>query len=138
MIGDEGDDTLVSSRGRDGLIGDQVVYRGGPPPIERGADTFRFDDLSSGADFGEIDIIKDLDYSDTIDLSRIDADVTAVGDQAFVLVDSFSGTAGEATLRYELFLGMISILDLDNDGDGAYDIRIELVGDHRAFDNFVL
>ncbi|MCD6076323.1 MAG: hypothetical protein K0R89_261, partial [Ramlibacter sp.] len=137
VVGDGGNDTLISSRGRDVLIGDEVIYRGRPFG-ERGADTFRFDDLSSVADFWETDIIKDLDYLDTIDLSRIDADVTAAGDQAFVFVDSFSGAAGEATLRYEPFQGMISILDLDTNGDSVADIRIELVGDHRAFDNFVL
>jgi Ca2+-binding RTX toxin-like protein len=137
VVGDEGDDTLVSSRGRDVLIGDQVVYRGGPPSIERGADTFRFDDLSSGADFSETDTIMDLDSLDTIDLSRIDADVTTAGDQAFVIVDSFSGTAGEGTLTKNYY-GTATTLSLDTDGDRAADIMISLVGDHRAFDNFVL
>ena len=95
--------------------------------------------IGSVADFWETDTIMDLDSLDTIDLSRIDADVTAAGEQAFVFVDSFSGAAGEATLRYDPpRYGTITMLDLDINGDSAADIRIELVGDHRAFDNFVL
>jgi hypothetical protein len=79
----------------------------------------------------------DLDSLDTIDLSRIDADVTAAGDQAFVIVGSFSGTAGEGTLTKE-FYDTSTTLALDTNGDGAADIRISLVGNHREFDNFVL
>jgi Ca2+-binding RTX toxin-like protein len=137
VVGDEGDDTFISSRGRDVLIGDEVIYRGIPSSGERGADTFRFNDIGSVADFWETDTIMDLDSLDTIDLSRIDADVTAAGDQAFVLVDSFSGAAGQATLTKETY-GTATTLSLDTDGDRAADIMISLVGDHRAFDNFVL
>jgi Ca2+-binding RTX toxin-like protein len=133
LIGAQGKDRLYGSGGDDKLSGgrDKDLLYGG-----QGADVFSFDDLDSL--LGANDLIGDLDVvEDTIDLSRIDADVTAAGDQAFVLVDSFSGAAGEATLTYDSAT-RASQLALDTDGDGAADIAIIATGDHRAFDNFVL
>jgi Ca2+-binding RTX toxin-like protein len=125
LFGGGGDDTLIGSLGGEHLDGDI------------GADTFRFrgpDSVVSDV----TDTIVYLESRDTIDLSRIDADVTTAGDQAFVFVDSFSGTAGEATFNYRT-PGDRTILAFDTDGDRAADIRIEIVpGDHRDFDNFVL
>jgi Ca2+-binding RTX toxin-like protein len=116
-------DTLVGGRGADELIGGT------------GSDRFRFDDLDSAP--GASDLIVDLQDTDVIDLSRIDADVSAGGDQAFALVGSFSGTAGEAVITYQA-AGDLSRLSLDTDGDGSADIAISLVGDHRGFDSFLL
>lgn len=123
LTGGGGGDTLIGGRGGDVLTGGQ------------GTDSFRFDDLDSV--LGASDRIADLQDLDRIDLSRIDADVTAAGDQAFVLVGSFSGAAGEATIRYRAD-GDVSLLGLDTDGDGASDIVIIAAGDHRTFDSFVL
>jgi hypothetical protein len=63
--------------------------------------------------------------------------VTAAGDQAFVLVDGFSGAAGEAVLRYQAD-DRVTRLALDTDGDGAADIAIIATGNHSTFENFVL
>lgn len=123
LTGGAGADTLSGGRGLDVLTGGQ------------GADRFRFDDLDSL--LGAADRITDLQALDIINLSRIDADVTAAGDQAFVLVDSFSGAAGEATLRYQAG-GDVTRLILDTDGDGGADIVIIAAGDHRDFGSFVL
>ena len=58
---------------------------------------------------------------DRIDLSRIDASSTMVGDQAFNFVGSarFTGTAGE--LRYAS-----GELQGDVNGDGSADFRIDM------------
>jgi Ca2+-binding RTX toxin-like protein len=123
LIGGGDADTLGGGRGKDVLAGGQ------------GADLFRFDDLDSA--INAQDRITDLETGDTIDLSRIDADVNAAGDQAFVLVDSFSGTAGEALVVYQAGAN-ITRLVLDTDGDGAANIAIIAAGDHRTFDSYVL
>ena len=133
LFGERGKDVLNGSLDNDMLIGgrDADVLNGGG-----GADVFRFDDLDSL--LGARDLIGDLnEVEDTIDLSRIDADVTVAGDQSFVLVDRFSGAAGEATVRYNRDTN-VSRLVLDTDGDGAADIAIIARGDQSGFDNFVL
>jgi Ca2+-binding RTX toxin-like protein len=123
LVGGGGADTLVGGLGPDALTGGQ------------GMDSFRFDDLDSRR--GYADRITDLEAQDTIDLRRIDSDVTAAGDQAFVFVNSFSGAAGEATVTY-LAGGDVTRLALDTDGDGAANIVIIAAGDQRAFEGFVL
>jgi Ca2+-binding RTX toxin-like protein len=123
VIGGGGDDTIVGGNNADMLTGGQ------------GNDTFRFDDLHSI--MGSTDRITDLQALDAIDLSAIDADVNAGGDQAFVFVDSFSGTAGEATITYQANRDLTR-MTFDTDGDGTADIAIVAVGDVSAFDNFVL
>ncbi|MEJ5991243.1 calcium-binding protein [Ramlibacter sp. PS3R-8] len=130
--GSTGNDVLVGGAGADTLSGgrDADFLTGG-----QGVDSFRFDDLDSI--IGTNDLIRDLSSNDSIDLSRIDADVTTAGDQSFVLVGSFSGTAGEANLRY-VAADDVTRLTMDTDGDGAANIAIIAAGDHRTFDSFVL
>jgi Ca2+-binding RTX toxin-like protein len=123
LTGGGGADTLSGGRGADVLSGGS------------GDDRFLFDDLDSVIGAG--DLITDLRNQDIIDLSRIDADATAASDQAFVMVDTFSGSAGEATLRYQA-AGDVTRLILDTDGNGGADIVIIAAGDHRDFGNFVL
>lgn len=123
VIGGGGDDTVIGGRGEDALRGGQ------------GSDLFRFDDLDSV--MGATDRIADLQALDVIDLSRIDADINAGGDQAFVFVAGFSGTAGEATLTYQAG-DNVTRLAFDTNGDGVADIAIVAAGDRSAFDNFVL
>jgi Ca2+-binding RTX toxin-like protein len=123
LSGAYGADTLIGGRGADGLQG------------WLGADVFLFDDLDSTV--GASDVIFDLEARDTIDLSRIDADTTSAANQAFNFVATLSGTAGEATLRYEAG-DRATRLILDTDGDGNADIRIIATGDHSDFSNFVL
>ncbi|MEJ5991244.1 calcium-binding protein [Ramlibacter sp. PS3R-8] len=126
-----GDDVLNGSGGADTLRGGQGadVLTGG-----RGTDSFSFDNLDS---MGRADLITDLQAQDFIDLSRIDADVNAIGDQAFVFVDSFNGAAGEATVTY-LAGRDVTRFDFDTDGDSSADITIVAAGNQNSFDNFVL
>lgn len=90
--GDAGDDSLRGDEGNDRLTGgdgNDWLYGGA------GADQFRFSDL----DLGDTDQIDDFDRSegDRINLSAIDANTVAAGNQAFTFVGmlGFSGTAGE-------------------------------------------
>ena len=70
-----------------------------------------------------------LDFAtgtDKIDLSRIDANAAAGGDQAFTWLGSnaFTGTPGQ--LRVENLNGMGWLLLGDTDGNGTGDLRIIL------------
>jgi Ca2+-binding RTX toxin-like protein len=123
LVGGDGNDTLSGGRGADALTGGL------------GADCYRFDDLDSV--LGSSDRIIGLQAGDSIDLSRIDADVNAAGNQAFVMRGNFTGAAGEATLKY-FAGGDVTRLSLDTDGDSAADIVIIAAGDHRDFASFVL
>ncbi len=119
----EGDDTLYGGGGHDELTG------GG------GQDLFYFGEGHSP--FGNPDLILDLALGDGIYLSGIDADTTQEYDQGFVLVSSFSNTAGELMLDYDSGANRTWFL-MDTDGDGAADDRFAAVGNRTAFVNFEL
>ncbi|WP_374274044.1 M10 family metallopeptidase C-terminal domain-containing protein [Brevundimonas sp.] len=120
LAGNAGDNRIWGAGGQDRLTG------GG------GADTFVY--LSVKESTAALsDRITDLSWNDSIDLSRIDADTTRDGDQAFDLVDVFSGAAGQATLTLQ---GGVTFLNLDIDGDGSSDFLLRLQGDHRDHDNW--
>ena len=74
---------------------------------------------------GQEDTILDLTSRDRIDLSRIDADLTAPGDQAFAFIGTaaFGGAAGE--LRYEA-MGEDLLVSADADGDGVADLAVKV------------
>ena len=119
LQGNAGNDTLIGGTGEDVLIGgsgDDVLI-GGPDEDSltggAGADVFRFlseydikvpdsDDwqeengLLVPDDLDDLDVITDFNRSegDRIDLSAIDADVVAAGNQAFVFGGSQPGTTG--------------------------------------------
>ena len=82
-------------------------------------------------------MIGDLQTVDSIDLAKIDADMTQAGNQAFTMVGAFSGQAGEATFLFDAGANQ-TFLSLDSDGDGAADFRLAVDGDATSFDNFVL
>jgi serralysin len=115
----EGDDRLIGGEGRDLLSGGI------------GADKFVFfsGDLSG-------DRINDLEASDTIDLSRIDANSLLRGNQAFTFVDEFSRTAGEARLTYDSVKDLTR-LALDTDGNGRADMNLYMDGDQTSFGGFI-
>jgi len=94
-----------------------------------GADTFvvRQESIKTSGAI-EIDVVNDLvaAQGDRLDLSAIDADSIATGDQAFHLVSSFTHHTAEMTLK---FAGGVTVLALDVDGDGRADYQMKITGD---------
>lgn len=133
LIGNGGADTLLGARGAD-------VLEGG-----KGADVFLYTNVHQSYESetarparGGIDTIVDMQMHDLVDVSAIDADKHADGDQAFVWVASFDGHKGEATLSYDAKTGQTT-LALDVNGDMTADMTIRIDGDHTAhLDGFVL
>ena len=142
VYGGVGVDKLAGNVGNDSLFGgldnDRLTGGAGRDTLrgDAGADFFIFvaltDSLSTGSDR-----IVDLTDFDTIDLRRIDADSTQGGDQAFVLVNHFSGEAGELFLRYQASSDR-TILRADVDGDRTADLTVTISGDHADFTGFAL
>lgn len=137
LTGNAAANTLIGGNGNDSLNG-----RGGDDRLEggfgtdilaggAGADSFVFAALET-----EQDLITDLEDIDTIDLSGIDADLNAPGDQAFTLVGAFSGAAGQAVLTYDP-VKQVTLLQLDVDGRGSADMTIAMKGNHASFTRFV-
>ena len=128
LVGRAGEDTLDGGRNADVLIGGpgRDIKTGGG-----GADLFT---LVSVSDSGAMPILRDVitDFqqgADRIDLTRVDAQSGAVGDQAFAFIDraSFSGNAGELRFSFNRDRG-ITLVQADVDGDSQADIQIELTG----------
>ena len=129
-------DDLVSGRGGDDILtsddwvepsGDDVFVGGlGADDITTadGDDVIRIDRLVESQP-GTEDRVTDFSSRDTLDLSRIDADQTRPGDQAFTLIGDapFSYTAGE--LHYQR-LGRGLLVSADADGDGRSDMQVIL------------
>ena len=120
LFGDGGNDTLAGGLGVDTLTGGT------------GSDMFVFAtsaDSSSGANGA--DTITDFSKAqgDRIDLSAIDANTNAGGNQGFAFVGqaAFTGTAGE--LRFTYDGGGDTLVQMDVDGDGASDMTIRLTGE---------
>jgi Peptidase M10 serralysin C terminal/RTX calcium-binding nonapeptide repeat (4 copies) len=129
----DGDDTIYSGLGADTLWGDA------------GRDTFVFTDYRdsgmttvplSGGGFNTInhgtDTIMDFWTGvDKIDLSQIDADAAQSGNQAFHIVDQFTGHAGELRVFLGTSLDTVDPVDEgwfmlqgDVDGDGNPDLQL--------------
>ena len=113
-------DTLVGGGGGDMLTGGA------------GADRFKFTATSDSAP-GAADVITDFSgkraaaQGDKIDLSAIDANSNTAANDAFSLVNKFSGQAGQAYSSYDKQSGTTSIY-LDVDGDRSPDMVILLLG----------
>jgi Ca2+-binding RTX toxin-like protein len=137
-----GDDVLSAGEGQDSLNGgggnDTITGGKGGDLLtgEAGSDLFVFLDLTDSRETG-IDVITDLRNPDVIDVSAIDADAFAGGNQAFTMVEAFSSTAGEATFTYDSLLDQ-TFLRLDTNADGIADFELAGAGDLRGYDNFVL
>ena len=108
LIGGAGTDLIVGGGGQDELTGGA------------GADIFRFDVVSDSD--GNGDIIHDFEVGiDRIDLSRIDADELAEGNQAFHWIGNgaFSGEAAGELRAYQVEGGWF--VEGDTNGDGEAD-----------------
>lgn len=124
-------DILIGSAHRnviDGSAGNDVIVGGGLGDVltgGSGADVFRYLAVADSASSGARDLITEFSSAegDLIDLSAIDADPSADGDQTFALVESFSGTFAEVTL---VTSGSDLKIMTDVDGDARADMVIVL------------
>jgi serralysin len=110
LKGGAGNDILFGGAGKDVLIGGT------------GADTFVFKQTNDSTP-GQADRIIDFSHAqgDHIDLSSIDANTHAAGDQAFTYIGraAFTDVAGQ--LHYANHM-----LEGDTNGDGKADIQIHV------------
>lgn len=133
LVGGTGDDDLVGGSGADYLLGGAGFdfLSGGS-----GADVFDFDFASESAVGSRRDVISDFRASenDVIDLSSIDANVRASGNQSFSFIggSAFSGKAGELQFKGGIISG-------DTNGDGRADFQIKVNGVTKMYaDDFFL
>ena len=125
MNGGGGNDTLIGGAGTDTMTG------------AAGADTFVFTALTDSLN-ATPDLIKDFATGDHIDLSAIDADAGAGGDQAFHLGGG-GGHAGDIVVTYDAGNNR-TVLQLYVDNNASVDATIWLSGNHSgiAAGDFVL
>ncbi len=144
LNGDAGNDYLGGGEGNDILGGGDGndVFVGGPSLDTlaggAGADAFFFTALSDSTSAAP-DKITDFNWADGdyIDLSRIDANTTTAGDQAFSFVNSFTKQAGQATLTYDA-ASNTSTFSADVDGDGVADFVLQINGRQDTSQGWVL
>jgi Ca2+-binding RTX toxin-like protein len=138
MYGGNGNDLLVGSTSEDTIYGEDGndLIIGGPSQDElwggAGNDRFMFTQV------GATDTIRDFQSgTDRIDLSDIDADLSAEGNQAFSFVGTagFSGKAGELRV-YDSGAG--HVVELDVNGDSAADLMINLGSSNAVIGDFLL
>ncbi|MGO1079394.1 calcium-binding protein [Inquilinus sp. CA228] len=112
-----GDDALVGGGGKDTLTGGV------------GADDYRFIALSDSVVGANADVITDFSHAqgDDVDLTGIDANTGAAGNQAFSFIGAnlYSGAAGQ--LRFSIVNGVTTIAG-DVNGDMVSDFHITLTG----------
>lgn len=153
MIGGAGDDTIIGAKGGDTMIGgdgDDTIYVNNPGAAYKivgglgqdtmsgstSADSFFFlDAQDSTAD--RPDLITNLEDQDVIWLRPIDANTHKAGNQAFHLVESFTGHAGELVVAEDR-ARHVTTFSGDVDGDGQADLVIQVSGKHGDFTNFEL
>ncbi len=121
LTGGDGADILIGGDGFDTLVGGQGFdwMQGGA-----GADTFLFSSLLDTA-VAAPDAIADFTRTvDRIDLSAIDANLNAAGDQAFTVVSAFTAVAGQLRIQGVGAPGHPAIVSGDVNGDGVADFAI--------------
>ncbi|HZF95188.1 MAG TPA: matrixin family metalloprotease [Allosphingosinicella sp.] len=112
LRGGAGDDLIYGGAGGDGLSGGD------------GNDTFRYQAITDSLASGDRDSIHDFTLGDLIDLSRIDADAHADGNQAFTFIEgAFTGRPGELRAT-QLGESAIWTVEADVDGNGFADLAI--------------
>lgn len=135
--GGEGNDTMRGGAGNDTLLGqggdDVLIGEGGTDILLGGSgrDTFKFQFTSdSGVGSGNRDIINDFERGlDKIDLSVIDANLGAAGNQAFDFIGGapFSGVAGQVRTAHTTTGNLVVLMDVN--GDKKFDMQIEVQND---------
>jgi Ca2+-binding RTX toxin-like protein len=119
LLGGSGKDQLSGGKGNDDITGGtgRDVMKGGS-----GADTFVFltsSDSSSRAK--KADVVKDFGKGDACDLSAIDANLTSLTDDSFVVVKGKPVEAGQIAISFSKGDTTVAI---NLDGDSAVDMRI--------------
>lgn len=125
LAGGAGDDRLTGGAGADRLtggLGADDLFGG------LGNDRFVYNDAAESTVAGA-DWIRDWNTGDRIDLSAIDADVSAPGDQAFTYIaaSAFSGAPGQLQVTNN---GTNTVVRADLDGNGSADFVVKLNGVH--------
>jgi Ca2+-binding RTX toxin-like protein len=118
ILGNAGDNILTGGAGADTLTGNG------------GADTFVFGLGDSSATLGQRDTIADfVTGTDKLDLTGIDADTTASGQDAFRFLGAaaFDGAAAALRYSYDSARG-VTVLEGDTNGDRTADFAIDLTG----------
>jgi Ca2+-binding RTX toxin-like protein len=117
LQGWNGNDDLAGAAGKDTLTGGA------------GADDYRFTALGDSVVGADADVITDFSHAqgDEIDLTAIDANSGAAGNQAFSFIGSGAFTHHAGELRYAVSGGVTTIAG-DLNGDGAADFHIQLTG----------
>lgn len=135
LLGGIGNDRLLGSYGNDTLNGGagRDVSTGGT-----GYDYFVFDAVTDSRPGTYRDVITDFQEDiDTIVLSKIDANVLALGNQAFRFIGTNAFTAA-GQVNYG-FSGSYTIVSASTDADAAAEFQIALYGHHDLIrDDFVL
>ena len=132
LFGDAGNDTLSGGEGRDTLVGGA-----GSNQLTGGGNGDAFTFLSATLDNttggnATADVITDFSraQADVIDVSTIDANTSASGNQAFAWLGraEFTGRPGQARYEYYADFGgsgrEIAIAQFDVNGDGHSDLSV--------------
>ncbi|MGF7148800.1 Ca2+-binding RTX toxin-like protein [Sphingomonas zeicaulis] len=119
LKGAGGDDILIGGSGRDTLTGGA------------GNDRFVYQSTIQSPASANADRITDFALGDILDLSAVDASSVVAGDQAFVQVAAFTGTAGQLTLAFDAASNTTTLRG-DADGNGVADFSILFTGNVAA------
>jgi Ca2+-binding RTX toxin-like protein len=121
LHGENGNDTLIGGPGADELWGGS------------GNDRFLYTHIGATDTIGDF-----VSGTDTIDLSGIDADTAAAGNQAFSFIGNaaFSGRAGELRVYNAGSVGNVVAVDVN--GDSIADLMINLGSANAVSTDFLL
>jgi Ca2+-binding RTX toxin-like protein len=135
IVGDDGEDTILGGRDADSIIGgeddDRLIGGLGADTLRGsvGADVFVFADVKDSSRFADMsDLLADFERGvDVIDLSQIDANANAPGNQAFSYIGAaaFGNVAGQ--LRYTSIASSLQV-EMDVNGDGRADSVFRVPG----------
>ncbi|MBR0906614.1 peroxidase family protein [Bradyrhizobium liaoningense] len=131
-----GNDTLWGIENVTTGAGNDVIVAGNGVNVMKGGlgdDTFRFNSVEAAKG----DTIVDFEPGDRIDLSGIDANYAADGNQSFTLVSDAAFTAaGQLAVTFETRDGQeFTVVQGNVDGNAAADFKIEIAGHQNLGSN---